>query len=271
MKCYNKLSYRLKKLVRLHKRQRILQSIQHECDMFLVSFPKSGNSWVRFLFANYLNAKEESVDFINLHTFIPDSHLPKQLEILANKEFKKLPVRIVKSHDQYFSYFKNKKVIYVVREGKSALNSYYHYLNARRTVALTKEELLAAKHPEIQSWPKHLSSWKRKRQNILIVKYEDLRTNTISEFRKMLVFSGLKVDEYKLSLAVELSSFENMKKIELKGYFTKSRINQGKNTEFVRQGSTKLVDSVFSDEELIRFEKESVKTYELYDYKTSLL
>lgn len=268
---YKRFLNLIKEQVRLYKRKKLLRSILHECDLFLVSFPKSGNTWVRFLFANYLNEKEEGIDFRNLHNLVPDSHLPAQLEVLGTPLFKKLPVRIVKSHDPYIGFFKDKKIIYIVREGKSALNSYFHYLNARRSVAFTKEELLAGESPEIQSWSKHLLSWKKKRQNILIVKYEDLRADTVSEFRKMLVFSGLLVNEDKLSLAVELSSFENLKKIELKGHYTKSQIKHGKNTEFVRQGSTKLKDSVFTKEELKRFEKESVKAYEAYHYKTSIL
>ena len=271
MQFHKRFLNRIKKQVRLHRRKKLLQSIQHECDLFLVSFPKSGNSWVRFLFANYLNDKEECVDFKNLYNFVPDSHLTEQLEVLRTPSFNKLPVRIVKCHDPYIGFFKDRKIIYVVREGKSALNSYFFYLNARRSVALTNEELLVAERPEIQSWSEHLLSWKKKRQNILIVKYEDLLADTVSEFRKILVFSGLPVNEDKLSISVELSSFENMKKIELKGYFTKSMIKQGKNTEFVRQGSAKLKYSVFTEEELKRFEKESVKAYEAYHYKTSIL
>jgi len=40
-------------------------------DIFLVSFPKSGNTWTRFLIANLVHP-EEKVGFENIHRLVPD-------------------------------------------------------------------------------------------------------------------------------------------------------------------------------------------------------
>src|SRR5947209_7763262 len=41
-------------------------------DTMIVSYPRSGNTWTRFLIANLLHPAEE-VDFLNIEKFIPDT------------------------------------------------------------------------------------------------------------------------------------------------------------------------------------------------------
>lgn len=124
--------------VRIYTRKTALKKLENQCDLYLVSFPKYGDFWVRFLFANYIYESEVSIDFKNLYTIVPDSHIPEQWDALERKACKELPVRIVKSHDPYLSFFKNKKENHIAREGKGALNSYFHYRNAKRIVELNQ-------------------------------------------------------------------------------------------------------------------------------------
>ena len=77
-------------------------------DIFIVSYPKSGNTWTRFLMAN-LVYPEKSPDFANLNQVIPDP------EALSKRALARLPrPRIIKSH-QYFDP-RYRRVIYVVRD-----------------------------------------------------------------------------------------------------------------------------------------------------------
>src|SRR5271165_3422007 len=62
-------------------------------DVFLVSFPKSGNTWTRFLVANLVNP-DRPASFGNLHKLIPDP------EATAKRVFDRMPrPRIIKSHE----------------------------------------------------------------------------------------------------------------------------------------------------------------------------
>jgi sulfotransferase family protein len=62
-------------------------------DIFLVSFPKSGNTWTRFLLANLI-FPETPATFANLHRLIPDP------SATTKREFRHIPQpRIIKSHE----------------------------------------------------------------------------------------------------------------------------------------------------------------------------
>ena len=46
-----------------------------DSEFFLSSFPRSGNTWVRFLIANvYNNIKKryDEIDFFNIHEIVPE-------------------------------------------------------------------------------------------------------------------------------------------------------------------------------------------------------
>ena len=70
---------------RLHAPGRALQIFPD--DVFLVSFPKSGNTWTRFLIAN-LAHPETPATFANIHELVPD---PEGTPVIQMKDFD--PVR----------------------------------------------------------------------------------------------------------------------------------------------------------------------------------
>ena len=90
-------------------------------DVFIVSYPKSGNTWTRFLIAN-LVYPETPADFSNINRLTPDP------EALSKREMAKMPrPRIIKSH-QYFDP-RYKRVIYVVRDPRDVALSQFHGRN----------------------------------------------------------------------------------------------------------------------------------------------
>src|SRR6476660_6161204 len=95
-------------------------------DIFLVSYPKSGNTWTRFLIAN-LAYPEKNPDFSNINELIPDP------EAMSMRDLEKLAgQRILKSH-QYFDP-RYQKVMYVVRDPRDVVLSEYHFDIKRRVI-----------------------------------------------------------------------------------------------------------------------------------------
>src|SRR5467141_466425 len=88
-------------------------------DVFLVSYPKSGNTWTRFLVAN-LVYPEKNPDFSNINELIPDPEAmhKRDLERAARP-------RLIKSH-QYFDP-RYPKVIYIVRDPRDVVLSEYYF------------------------------------------------------------------------------------------------------------------------------------------------
>ncbi|HED06183.1 MAG TPA: hypothetical protein ENI61_05815, partial [Ignavibacteria bacterium] len=93
--------------------------------ILLASFPKSGNTWIRFILGNIYNKIEKqtnSIDFYSIHKIIPEQG-QKALE------FKNLP-QIFKTHGLYEKNFE--KVILILRNPSDTLYSYYKYLNGEK-------------------------------------------------------------------------------------------------------------------------------------------
>jgi hypothetical protein len=85
-------------------------------DMFLVSYPKSGNTWTRFLLGNLMNP-DEGITFANVESKVPDIYAK------SRKALKKLPhPRLIKSHECFDGV--------VCGDGKSATR--YHLVIAAR-------------------------------------------------------------------------------------------------------------------------------------------
>ena len=75
-------------------------------DVFLVSYPRSGNTWARFLIGNAMNP-DDPVTFANLELRVPSIYT------FPDRVLRGL-LRILKSHDVYDPRYP--RVIYIVRD-----------------------------------------------------------------------------------------------------------------------------------------------------------
>jgi hypothetical protein len=184
-------------------------------DTFLVSYPKSGNTWVRFLLANLIHPNE-NVGFANINHLLPAPG------VLSKRFLKKLPrPRILKSHEPFDVRFR--KVIYLVRDPRDVAISEYHFDLKKRYIAadVSLEQFIklfiAGETSSYGSWWEHAASWIGARQGnpaFLLVRYEDLLADSIGETAKIAEFLGIKADEQRLKAAVERSSADRMRKLE---------------------------------------------------------
>ena len=96
-------------------------------DTFLVSYPKSGNTWVRLLLANLIHP-EEAVTLTGADRLIPsvDGQSRRYFEQMRRP-------RVIKSHYPFCETYK--RVIYVVRDPRDIAVSQYHFQIKRRVLA----------------------------------------------------------------------------------------------------------------------------------------
>jgi hypothetical protein len=183
-------------------------------DTFIASYPRSGNTWTRFLIANLLHP-EEPVTFANIESVIPDA------TALSNRAMKKVPrPRIVKTHEYFDPRYQ--KTVYLVRDPRDVAASLYQF---RR-----KSGLLADGYPIERyvserfipgdldvSWAEHVGSWlgaRRKHPGFLLVRYEDLQRDVSAELTRVGKFLGVEVTAEKVAIAVERSGADRMRKLE---------------------------------------------------------
>jgi hypothetical protein len=59
-------------------------------------------------------------------------------------------------------------------------------------------------------------------KNLLVVRYEDLRSDPARELERIVAFLGLQPDAERVKDAVEFASVENLRKLEQENYFWRS-------------------------------------------------
>lgn len=221
--------------------------------IYLVSFPKSGNTWVRFLLANAMASKSKKITFQNLAEYVPDTHREQDLEIVLDidSDFNKLPCKFVKSHAYHCTDFK--KVIYLVRDGRDVLTSYYHWLNARTREIVTLSEIIKGNAPA-GSWSSHVLGWLNNDcEKFLLVKYEELIEDAEKQLRKILLFANLDFESSKINRSVELSSFENLRRLEKQNGIFDGKIEAIKKVPFIRKGKRSDWENLFTKSDIDLF------------------
>jgi hypothetical protein len=186
-------------------------------DTFVVSYPKSGNTWTRFLIANLIHPQEPA-SFANIDRLIPEA------EELTKRQLDRVPrPRIMKTH-QYFDP-RYPRVIYIVRDPRDVVVSEYHFFRKRRWIAddfpidQFVGRFLSGKTSDYGSWLENVSSWVATRHNhtgFLLLRYEDMLADTIDSLTKIAAFLGIHATSDQLKLAVNRSSADEMRKLERK-------------------------------------------------------
>ena len=228
--------------------------------IWLASYTKSGNTYVRSFLSAYYFSKDGVFDFnqiTNIKQF-PDSEfinnkvdsvleaskqwMPSQRKIIANKKIKFLKTHSCLGNYKGNTFTSNETslgAIYIIRDPRNvftSLKNHFSYDNEKALqMILDKKNVLMSKGYEsfsyIGSWASNYLSWLNyKNFRRLFIKYEDLLENKYETFRDIIVFSNTLmnrsegVDKSKLQIAIETTNFNVLKNKEVKETFNSSDI-----------------------------------------------
>jgi len=191
-------------------------------DVFITSFPRSGNTWTRFLIGNLIS-QDGLLTFNNIESRVP--------EIYANSDqaMQNLPrPRILKSHETFEPHYPH--VIYIVRDPRDVAVSKYHYnvATGRHPTSYPIEDFvprfIAGEFDgRWGSWADHVMSWLSMRRNhsgFLLVRYEDMKRQPVAQLERIASFlercSFQKIDSSsgQLERTIQLSTPEQMRSLE---------------------------------------------------------
>jgi len=184
-------------------------------DTFLISYPRSGNTWIRFLLGSIIHKTD--VNWKNMEEYVPDIYRN------TNKQLKNVPrPRILKSHHPYD--YRYPKVIYIVRDVRNVFLSYYKFKMKMNGYSQSIEEFyydfVHGTLDDFGSWGDNVNSWLDKSECVkggfLLLKYEDMRSNTIMEVQKILKFLGINRTEDEIIGCIDNASLKKMRSAEKK-------------------------------------------------------
>ena len=180
----------------------------YQDDIYLVSYPRSGNTWARFLLANLIRPADVQVTFQSVAHILPDIHTDReQIERLSRPRF-------IKSHAPLEPRYP--RSIYLVRDGRDVYVSYYHYQREKLPAGTTLADYVPMDHWPC-SWGQHVLSWldaDLPEDRFLWVRYEQLYQQPERELHRMAAFAGLDVTEAQVQEAIRNSTFDSMRQIE---------------------------------------------------------
>ena len=225
--------------------------------IWLASYPKSGNTYVRAFLSAYYFSEDGKFDFSQISKIDQFPHekffkkkvnsineasqqwIPIQREINQNKK-----IKFFKTHSFLGNYQGNHftsqettlGAIYIVRDPRNVLTSLKNHYSfddyqalkmiTDKTRSLMSNNGSHASLTYISSWAENYLSWFKNNQfRKLFIKYEDLITNKYETFRDIIVFSNTLmnrvegVNKTKLQKAIETTNFDILKKKEVSETF----------------------------------------------------
>ena len=222
--------------------------------IWLASYPKSGNTWVRAFLSAYYYSNDGKFTFELLKKIkqFPSKEFfdrkllsvdeASQNWLIAQKKIKdRKKICFLKTHNVNGAFKGNSftsseftaGAIYITRDPRNVLTSMMNHYSLNESDALKmlnsiyrnlkdeNDENNYASYSFISSWSNNYNSWKlSKNINSLLIKYEDLENDKYKTFSKIVNFTNniikkeRNIDENKFKLAIETTNFEVLQKKE---------------------------------------------------------
>jgi Sulfotransferase domain len=230
-------------------------------DVLLASYPRSGNTWLRFLLFELLTG--ESPEYAKVRKAIPLVNYHKTARpLLASGG------RIIKTHEPFHRAYAGKRAIYMVRDSRDVAVSEHRY-RTRNGAYLGDmdsfcEDFARGRVQRFGSWAQHVESWldgePARHGRLLLVKFEDMRRDTHACLRAVLDFLDVEKSDGVIDAAIESNSLKRMRAKEDHTRRDSTRENRQifravrSDLRFVNQGAVGGWHKALSDQQVIRIE-----------------
>lgn len=217
----------------LHPRTQLEQL---RAEVFVLSFPKCGRTWLCVMVGRALQQHYgvevpsllELGDFGDKHRDIPHIFVAHDDDV----GFKR-PEQLSPTKRRY----RRKKVVLLVRDPRDAIVSYYfHQTKRQRFFQGSLAEFVRQPRGGLETLMRYYRIWNDNRsvpRDFLLVRYEDMKRDPAGELRRVLDFMGLSaITAAEIDDAVAFASFDNMRALEEKDALGSRKLRPGKPGEF---------------------------------------
>ena len=240
-------------------------------DTLLVSFPRSGSTWLRFMLA--AAASTEAIEFDSVDEIVP---LVGAAPSGRAAEWGTAG-RLIKSHERFSRLYvpRSQRFIFLIRDGRAAAVSYYYYcLRNGWWVGEFPgflDAFLDGRLDGYGSWHRHVEGWlgeAAEDRDHLLVRYEDLHADATAELRRCAEFLRTPLTEERLGRGLAAGSVDRMRDSEQRRSTLPSKVVDP-SIPVVRSTKSSSWREEFSDEDLLKFERRAARALSLGGYETS--
>ena len=237
--------------------------------IWLASYPKSGNTWVRSLLSAYYYTKNGNFNFEllkNINVYPQQKYFDVKIDkpgeinsywdVSQEKIISEKKIKILKTHNSLLALngkdFTKPKytlgIIYIVRDPRNVITSLKnHYdldyeqslnfmLNEKKYLYDIQKKNDYADFHFLSSWSNHYKSWIN--NNLfkkIVIKYEDLENDTFKTLKNLIIYINSlfqineKIDEIKINNCIKTTNFEILKNKEKKEGFPENAYSKKTN------------------------------------------
>jgi len=216
-------------------------------DFFILSYPRSGNTWLRLMICDLLTQKLG----INTGFGVPYELFSPTIE---KHVLEKHPPRIsgfylFKTHNH--NLLAEQKFVYVYRDPVDSLVSYYRFLK-QRAITVCEPELLEFCRREVEAWNISVNFACRNQHRCVIVKFEDMLAEPNRLLKSSLGFLNIDCNERQIELAVINNTIEKQK-------VRKIRADQGQEIDYLLSKGNAKGNYCYLDDTTISYIQEQSK------------
>ena len=237
--------------------------------IWIASYPKSGNTWLRSIITSLLYTTDGIFDFKLIKkikqfptrnqfqeftkNFNDINEISKFWLLAQDKINLTEEIKFFKTHNLNCTVNKNSftnkshtlGTIYVVRDPRNLVNSIKNHYNkgndeeaknfliSKKILSRVPKDNEADIATLLGSWSDHYNFWTKKNSNLLLIKYEDLILDTKKELERIIIylkkFMTVEINPEKIKNILSTTSFDHLKNLENKGLFNENVYDSKKN------------------------------------------
>ena len=184
---------------------------------YIVSFPKSGRTWLRMLIGKSLQLQygleEKEINDLNRLTALVS--LPR-IKLTHDSDPHKVSIDQIKNNKRRYKWH---KTLFLTRDPRDIMVSlYFHETKRTGNFSGTLKEFLRQEDNPLDKMIKFFNIWGKnlsEMKNTYLLTYEEMSNDTSGVLRDVLRFMDLpRVDDHIIGEAVDYCTFSNMRKME---------------------------------------------------------